>query len=522
MSQHRNVLLLAIVLLSVISVSLQQGVSCFNQEYTFDVTKTDDNPLRGFFSYQDSIDPGHTTVKSSIEYDYVPWATVMTGANTFDWTPIENLLNGVKGRGRQTVFRVYVDYPDGSPAYSMPSFLSSVSNTPYSGEVGSGKSPDYSNESFVSAMETFIKAMGAKYDGDNRIAMINLGFLGHWGEWHTYPDEQLMASTDVQKRIISAYNSSFSITMLTVSADFLQYDPIEYITSTNIGFHDDDFGASTCGSDGFRARLSNNGWLTDVGLKPVGGEVQPSIQRTTFADDQSANTFISCLKSVNASMLLFYDLFNVLSADHTTRALQAHRAMGYHFVIDRLDILTPDSCSIHVPFGSKCAIVAIQVRNAGIARFYYPLSLVVVDGDNQYVATTDLHNLLPSNTAMTYTVEIQWDDNRSSVGLDVLLKSDHVIAPIKWAVSTVQTNTGAVSIAFEANACARSSATSPNAYVPGTSSGTPVSLNPTGNTNNPSSNPSSTNNNVPSRTSGAVMRFGSVAFFVTLATVALF
>jgi hypothetical protein len=39
-----------------------------------------------------------------------------------------------------------------------------------------------------------------------------------------------------------------------VSADFLQYDNIDFITATTVGFHDDDFGASTCGNDGFRAR----------------------------------------------------------------------------------------------------------------------------------------------------------------------------------------------------------------------------------------------------------------------------
>lgn len=35
------------------------------------------------------------------------------GANTFDWAPLESMLDDVKSRNRQTVFRVYVDYPDG-------------------------------------------------------------------------------------------------------------------------------------------------------------------------------------------------------------------------------------------------------------------------------------------------------------------------------------------------------------------------------------------------------------------------
>jgi len=75
-------------------------MSCLDSNHylSSDVTQTDDNPLRGnqrkknignvnvwsllywntgFFSYQDSIADG--TVKSSIEYNYVPMAQVMTG-----------------------------------------------------------------------------------------------------------------------------------------------------------------------------------------------------------------------------------------------------------------------------------------------------------------------------------------------------------------------------------------------------------------------------------------------------------
>lgn len=513
MCSRLHSLLLAVILVSLISASFQQGTSCYNEEYTIDVTKTDDNPLRGFFSYVDSI--GDDTVKSSIEYNYVPWATVMTGTNTFDWAPLESMLDDVKSRNRQTVFRVYVDYPDGDPAFSMPSFLSSVPYTAYSDpDIGSGKSPDYTNENFVSAMETFISALGEKYDGDNRIAMINLGFLGHWGEWHTYPQENLMAPTSVQQRIINAYNSSFTITMLTVSADFLQYDNIDFITATTVGFHDDDFGASTCGNDGFRARLSNEGWLTNVGLKPVGGEVQPSIQQTVFSSDSNSNTFISCLKSVNASMLLYYDLFNGLNAGHITRALQAHRTMGYQFVLEKIDILTPTSCSNTVPFGAKCVNVAIQMRNAGIARFYYPLSLVVVDGDTQYLVTADLHNLLPSTSATTYTTEIQWDDNRSSINLDVFLKSDYVYTPIKWAVSSVSTQNGAVSLAFEAS-CGQSSETSPSALNTPSSGTSPSSP-----SNTPSSSNSPSRSNAPSSTpgkiSGALMTVASALALISL------
>jgi hypothetical protein len=78
--------------------------------------------------------------------------------------------------------------------------------------------------------------------------------------------------------------------------------------------------------------------------------------------------------------LLFYDLFNDYPAGNINRALTAHRAMGYHFVLEQVTVSTPSSCSNSVPFGAQCVTLDIDVRNAGIARFYYPLSLVVDDG----------------------------------------------------------------------------------------------------------------------------------------------
>ena len=46
--------------------------------------------------------------------------SLMTGPTNFDWTALDNFLNGVAQRGHQTVFRIYLDYPSkptGIPQY---------------------------------------------------------------------------------------------------------------------------------------------------------------------------------------------------------------------------------------------------------------------------------------------------------------------------------------------------------------------------------------------------------------------
>ena len=42
--------------------------------------------------------------------NYLAWKDVQTGPTTYNWAPIDNLLNDVASRGHQTVFRIYVDW----------------------------------------------------------------------------------------------------------------------------------------------------------------------------------------------------------------------------------------------------------------------------------------------------------------------------------------------------------------------------------------------------------------------------
>ena len=47
-----------------------------------------------------------------------------------------------------------------------------------------GVSPDFSDERLINILSDFIKELARLYDGDERIAYITTGLLGHWGEWH--------------------------------------------------------------------------------------------------------------------------------------------------------------------------------------------------------------------------------------------------------------------------------------------------------------------------------------------------
>ena len=75
-----------------------------------------DNPLKGFVPYAGQ----GKEFPHSMEFDYLPLASLMTGPKTFHWAPLDRLLDDIASRGCQSVFRIYLEYPQkptGVPKY---------------------------------------------------------------------------------------------------------------------------------------------------------------------------------------------------------------------------------------------------------------------------------------------------------------------------------------------------------------------------------------------------------------------
>ena len=51
-----------------------------------------------------------------------------------------------------------------------------------------GFSPNYQNKLLRKYYKEAVTAMGQRWGNDDFIAYIELGGLGHWGEWHVHSD----------------------------------------------------------------------------------------------------------------------------------------------------------------------------------------------------------------------------------------------------------------------------------------------------------------------------------------------
>lgn len=350
------------------------------------------NPLKGFMPFAGNHPDA---IPHSMEFFYLPLKELMSAPDRFDWKPLETKLNEISARQHQSVFRVYLDYP--KKPTGIPDFLLSGADKPTTrsyeehGNKGVSHSPDYNNPALRSALKKFIAALGERYDGDPRIGFMQIGLLGFWGEWHTYPHNDWMPPLPVQEEILAAFDSAFDRTPLLVRAP-----KDAAFTKYAIGYHDDSFAYSTLAPPDwhFQGRLAAYGEAERWKTQPVGGEVRPEIQPGLWenpASTPNSQEFTRCAETIHPSWMLAHGAFvRNLSSSARKLAEEHSRKLGYEFHVVSADL-------------SKPSRITATIRNTGIAPFYHdwPLELAFLDSSGRIAHTirTDwkLTGLLPGD-----------------------------------------------------------------------------------------------------------------------------
>jgi hypothetical protein len=335
-----------------------------------------DNPLKGLVPY---AGVWNDRFPHSLEFAYLPLSSLVLDYDRYDWTPLETLLNQCASRGHQAVFRVYVEYPgktDGIPPFllrqgmKVHTYRDTADGTP-----AANVTPDYQDPRLRRVLKGFIAALGRRYDGDPRLGFLTAGLLGHWGEWHTYPREELFARPDVQAEVMEAYAAAFRKTPV-----LLRY-PVGRTTETKaanarrpFGYHDDSFAWSTLDTGRredswfFMASLKAAGpdalakWKTH----PIGGEIRPEAWGKVFDEPPTVppiQDFRRCVQETHASWLMDSGLFRTKpSLARRRRAEIEVRRMGYELQVVSVRIGRPENR--HLP-------VRVELTNHGVAPFYY-------------------------------------------------------------------------------------------------------------------------------------------------------
>jgi hypothetical protein len=372
-------------------------------ELSYDRSRTADNALKGFLTSYLWGEPS-SELPDQLEFLYLPMKELWDETGATLETGLEPHLAAAASREHHGIIRVYIDYP--SQESGLPDHLADTVPCQTYDDYGGGCSPDYANEDLLEAMTGLIEAMGAVYDGDQRLGFVQIGLLGFWGEWHTYPYTDWFPDEGVQDTILAAFEAAFPTTHLQVRR------PAASSLERRIGFHDDSFAYSTIGETSwfFWTELEAEGGGDRWQEVPIGGELRPELQDEIFRDDyelgEYAQDLDECIDQTHASYLLNYTGF---SGDGTgyvgeelERAREAALRMGYEFHLASATLTASGLLD-----GEVDVVLSLDIAQTGVAPFYYPLDLVLSSAhlEASVWAGEDLSTLLPGESR-TVTVDL--------------------------------------------------------------------------------------------------------------------
>ncbi|MBI5830800.1 MAG: DUF4832 domain-containing protein [Armatimonadetes bacterium] len=347
-----------------------------------------DNPLKGF-----RPDWGTDRPYCPLHRRYVPWNAIEQGAGDSVDRIIAHtnrLAAGLPERNIKLVPRVYLDWDgrlddQGRPKQYWPADLHSF---------------DYESPAFWARVKALVAKLGQAWDEDPRIAFVQMGLIGFWGEMHNpTPGPE-------QRRVLAeAFRAAFPHKPVLVRQCWPEF------TQAGFGIYYDTFAnggrepkpGDTSGEVPWQ--LTNRSPdLWRVG--PIEGEVEynwqagdPAAAAKTFGINPNETMvrepyrryMIDKIRRYHASYLGWISGFDAKQPDVVAGAGELMKVFGYRYVLTEFG-WTPEV----KPGGSIS--VRLDVRNDGSAPMYadWPVALALLDpGTHQPLWQTTLTQANP-------------------------------------------------------------------------------------------------------------------------------
>lgn len=445
---HKNPLISRIVNIGMIAVLVcVLGVNFYKGSKlsieTFTPKKTDEilsNPGVGLAPWAKNEETLNMNTK--LVYIGLSWAEWEPKEGQYDYETFEtkNHIQEYKEQGRQAVFRFYMDYPSTESHRDIPNWLYNKidgEGTWYNTSYGKGFSPNYKNQTLIEYHKKAIEAFAKRYGNDDFFLYIELGSLGHWGEWHVNHEEGVARLPDyeIRTQYIEPYIQNLK------NAKLLMRYSLKEAKEYNLGLYNDMIGDQGETEYWFEGMTGQNIWeqtekedlannLDKWKTMPIGGEFASSHSNDYFLKDYLDITLLLLKQSHQSFIGPKIIIDEVEKSNYKTQMDEILKILGHRLYIENATIERKNGETIEA---------SINIKNDGIAPIYTDtqLAIYIYDENGEMVSRTILtefnpQNVLPEEEAKRINFQIDTTnlENNKRYSLCVGLEDKNTNIPI--------------------------------------------------------------------------------------------
>ena len=362
------------------------------------------NPLMG---YAPSAWYNEVSEDISLLYMDITWAELEPEEGVYNWASIdeENQISRWRKEGKHLVFRFVCDIPGEEAHMDIPEWLYEKSGKAgkwYDGEYGKGFALDYNNPTIIFCHEQAVKALGEHFGQDGLISYVELGSLGHWGEWHVNYSEgiQRIPREAVRDKYILPWTEAFP------DARILMRRPFASAEKYGFGLYNDMTGQPEATQSWFDW-INNGGEYDQTGEKnvivpmkdfwktaPSGGEFTSSLSMEEMLDTNLSGT-VEMIREAHTTFLGP----KIPDENYVDGYKEVLKNMGYRLWISMAELKNT----------AKGSRLKLTWENSGVAPMYkeWPVYVYIEDESGKLVEKSrisiKISSLLPGEKATTLT-----------------------------------------------------------------------------------------------------------------------
>ena len=343
----------------------------------------------------------------SLLYMDITWAELEPKEGEYDWESIEkeNQLTRWKTEGKHIVLRFVCDIPGKEKHMDIPEWLyekSGHAGTWYDMELGKGFAPDYNNPTIISCHKKAVRAIGEHFGQDGLISYVELGSLGHWGEWHVNYSEgiQRIPREAVREKYILPWTKAFPDAMILMRRPFASAEKYGF------GLYNDMTGQPEATQSWFDW-INNGGKYDQTGEKnvivpmkdfwktaPSGGEFTSSLSMEEMLDTNLSGT-VEMIREAHTTFLGP----KIPDENYVDGYKEVLKNMGYRLWISMAELKNT----------AKGSRLKLTWENSGVAPMYkeWPVYVYIEDESGKLVEKSrisiKISSLFPGEKATTLT-----------------------------------------------------------------------------------------------------------------------